>query len=210
MDKKYWNNYYYKKNGVDFPTPFASFCMEKYFSKKLEIIEIGCGNGRDSKFFAQNGLIIHSIDQSDIVINNNINQKKKTDYDQNLKYYANDFTQCLADFSNIDAVYSRFSLHSINENQQNKVFQQVFKLLKIEGLFLFECRTKKDPLFNEGESLSEDEKYTDHYRRFIDSHQVKNYLIEKVGFKLEYFVESNDLAIYNDENPVVARFVLKK
>ena len=68
MDKKYWDNYYKGKKGVDYPSPFALFCMEKYLSTKMEIIEIGCGNGRDSKFFASNKLIVHSIDLTPSVI----------------------------------------------------------------------------------------------------------------------------------------------
>ena len=51
MDKSYWNKYYSKKLGVQEPSSFAVYVL-KMMSDGDSILELGCGNGRDS-FFLQ-------------------------------------------------------------------------------------------------------------------------------------------------------------
>ena len=68
MDKSYWNKYYSKKLGVQEPSSFAVYAL-KMMSDGDSILELGCGNGRDSFFFADNGIQVFALDQSKIVIN---------------------------------------------------------------------------------------------------------------------------------------------
>ena len=72
MDKKYWNAYYEIKKQIDYPSSFANFCFDKeYLKKDMNVVEIGCGDGRDAKFFASKGISVHAIDQSKTVIQRN-------------------------------------------------------------------------------------------------------------------------------------------
>ncbi len=79
----------------------------------------------------------------------------------------------------------------------------------MDGLFLIEFRTIIDPLFKSGKKLSDFERFTDHYRRFIDGTKFLTQLIN-VGFHVKLFIEDKGLAKYYDEDPVVARCVLEK
>ena len=45
MDKKYWENYYTESKAVDFPSPFAEYCVSKDLIRNSLIVDIGCGNG---------------------------------------------------------------------------------------------------------------------------------------------------------------------
>jgi cyclopropane fatty-acyl-phospholipid synthase-like methyltransferase len=57
------------------PRDFAQKCYNDF--KKYEvkrILELGCGQERDTIFFASNGLDVHAIDSSKIAVGN-INQK---------------------------------------------------------------------------------------------------------------------------------------
>ena len=67
MDKSYWNKYYSKKLGVQEPSSFAVYVL-KMMSDGDSILELGCGNGRDSFFFAEHGIQVFALDQSEIVI----------------------------------------------------------------------------------------------------------------------------------------------
>ena len=50
---RYWD-IYYKNNNVPLePTSFAKYCLP-LIKKKSNFLELGCGNGRDSIFFARN------------------------------------------------------------------------------------------------------------------------------------------------------------
>ena len=53
----YWNGIY-KNNTITLKeSSFAQFCMQ-YLEKNYSLLDIGCGNGRDSIFFASNGIPI--------------------------------------------------------------------------------------------------------------------------------------------------------
>ena len=77
-------------------------------------------------------------------------------------------------------------------------------LLSPGGIFCIECRSINDPLARTGDVLSPDERIAGHYRRFI----VLPELLEKLqqqGFQILEQVESNGLAVFGDEDPVVIR-----
>ena len=69
MDKSYWNNYYESNADPFLNSQFSKFVLSKLVKQK-SIIDIGCGNGRDSIFFAKNEIYTYGIDQSEIAINN--------------------------------------------------------------------------------------------------------------------------------------------
>ena len=60
-----------------------------------------------------------------------------------------------------------------------------------------------------GEVISSNERSEGHYRRFIDFNELKSRLID-AGFEIEESLESNGLAIYKDDDPVVIRIIAKK
>ena len=216
MDKKefnkeirYWDNYYNSQSNVQYPTSFSKFCLEKYLKKTSIILDLGCGNGRDTFFFAENGHNAIGIDLSEVAIQSNNKRSKELNLDNLTKFVANDFTGDLSQFGKVDTVYSRFSFHTITESDAQVVIQNAFHLLKQGGLFFIECRTINDSLYKVGKKLSEFERYTDHYRRFIDGTKFL-YQIIKAGFQVRYYVEDRNFAKFNNENPVVARYVLTK
>ena len=78
-----------------------------------------------------------------------------------------------------------------------------------DGLFLLEARSIKDPMFQKGRKLSDDENCTDHYRRYLHFDKITE-KIENHGFEIVYKVESDGLAVYQDDDPVVIRVIAKK
>ena len=82
-------------------------------------------------------------------------------------------------------------------------------MLNDGGKFYVECRSTGDPLFRKGEVISSNERSEGHYRRFIDFNELKSRLID-AGFEIEESLESNGLAIYKDDDPVVIRIIAKK
>ncbi len=213
MDKNYWDKFYkYNgyKNDIQQNSSFAEFCQSNFFNnKKFRIIELGFGNGRDSIFFVKNNHNVVAIDQSNVAIDIE-KEIFSSIYKDNIILKNTDFV--LEDYCNyfdIDAFYSRFTMHSIPEEDEDIILSKVHNSLKKGGLFCIEARTIKDPLYGNGEALGKHAFYTDHYRRFIDT----NIFIKKVlnlGFKLVYFIEKDNLSIYKNDNPVLMRAILEK
>ena len=71
-DKHYWNEYYtHNPASIDNkPSEFAKYIEADYLYEKnpAHILELGCGNGRDSLFFLSKGHKIIAIDESDVAI----------------------------------------------------------------------------------------------------------------------------------------------
>ena len=63
MDKEYWENFYQKNDAPNEPSAFAQDSIS-HFPLDSQILELGCGNGRDSLFFARNGFRVFACDQS--------------------------------------------------------------------------------------------------------------------------------------------------
>ncbi len=61
--KDYWDNFYNKENVPNKPSNFSEFIL-KYIKDKKSLLDIGCGNGRDSLLFQSNGIKVISIDNS--------------------------------------------------------------------------------------------------------------------------------------------------
>ena len=148
MDYKYWNEYYKKKVAPSEPSKFAEDIL-KYLESGKKLIELGCGNGRDAIFLSNNKINVTAIDQSESSINN-LKSNASSDY---INFVADDFIETkLLETESFDYVYSRFTLHSISEEQENKLINRVYKALKKDGLLLIEVRSVKDEIFGLGES----------------------------------------------------------
>lgn len=213
MDKKYWEKYY-SEHGKDVQinqqSSFADFCNENYFhEKRLKIIDLGAGNGRDAIFFAQNNHEVIAIDQSINAINI---EKEKMQYDVSKKLIpiADDFINYdYCSVNPIDVFYSRFTLHAINKNEEDILLNKIHHHLNINGLFCAEVRTINDPIFGIGEDCGDNAFRTDHYRRFIDSQEFLNKMLQ-LDFELLFFTEQNNLSAYKDDNPVLMRSIFRK
>lgn len=193
------------------PSPFAQWCLEKHLTENSRILEFGCGNGRDSFAFMHNNLSVFAIDGSEVAIQDNIIHLESNPCDSEVCFTAMNFSylDSLKEHHNdvlskVNTVYSRFVLHAIPEKIENKILNFVTNLLPSGTAMWHEFRTTKDPLMHEGEVLSETERFTDHYRRFLDTDKFREKL-SNLGWEESYFIESNGLATFGKEDPVVAR-----
>lgn len=206
MDYQYWNNYYNKKVAPIEPSKFAKDIL-MYLEEGKELIELGCGNGRDSSLFAKYGVKVTAIDQSEQSIkdlqNNNLTNK--------IKFIADDFIKTkLLEEKTFDYVYSRFTMHSITEEEEDILLKRAYIALEENGLFFIEVRSVKDDIFGLGEEIARNTYiYNEHCRRFIVMKELVNKL-ENIGFNIVLSNEDKNYAIYKDQNPIVIRIIAKK
>ena len=206
MDKEYWEQYYTKHRTPGKPSPFAEEVI-KYLKPNTSLLELGCGNGRDTVYFSNNNINAIGIDQAV----DQIDHLNENFANENLKFICDDFTKITKLNYFFDSIYSRFTFHAISENQEDEVLNWIKKHLNQNGLFLLEVRSINDELFSEGVDVENEKnaKITSHYRRFSDFNIIKQKLLN-LGFSIVFSVEDNNLAKYKDENPVVIRIVAKR
>lgn len=198
MDKKYWNKYY-KSNYIPFEqSNFSEFVLES-LTAESSIIDIGCGNGRDSIFFAKQKLNTTGIDQSIVAIENL--KKYENEY---LKFKNLSFSELKND-DKFDYAYCRFIFHSINELEEESLLHWLINNIN-KNIFI-EARVDIDQ-----------DKYmkTNHYRRLMNVEDFSKKL-KKIGFVIESSEISNKFSLYSNNykvedikfNPMLARIVLK-
>ncbi|NVZ10747.1 class I SAM-dependent methyltransferase [Allochromatium humboldtianum] len=213
---KFWREFYARHNLRHDPSPFALWCLQSQLTAKNCILELGCGNGRDSFAFMHHGLTLLAVDGCDLAIADNIEHYNQRIPQASGQFHALNFVDLakLIELSpqaiaQTDTVYSRFVLHAIPEDIEDIVLDFCDRLLARGGRMLHEFRTIRDPLMEQGEILSPHERLTDHYRRFIDPEVFLGKLMQR-GWKVIFFTESKGLAKLGDDDPVVARVVAEK
>ena len=200
-DTSYWNGYY-QQDFIKEASPFAIFCQENFLKQPLRIIEFGSGSGRDLRFLHHAGNRITGYDTSTKAVAN-----IKAAY-PDLDIVLGDFTQ-LESSEGLDAVYSRWTLHSIDEGAADRALSWCAKNIDEGGMLMIEVRTVNDHLYGEGTPAGRNAYITDHYRRFIVPDEIRQKL-ESLGFNIQFFEEGQGFSIYKDDDPVLLRVMAKK
>lgn len=177
MNKNYWEEYYKNQKS----TPFAKFCL-KYIPINSHIVDLGCGNGRDTYFFAYNNFNVVGVDYafSPQLINK-------------AAFIKTDLKKLFKSKNKWGVTYSRFCLHSINNSL-------IVKLIEwSKGYFMAEFRVRGDkPIL-----------FKDHKRNYVDIIWLKK-LLEKNNFKILFCKTSRNYAKYNKESPLIGRVIAYK
>lgn len=121
MNEKYWKQFYNKKVAPEEPSSFAQFCLD-FIPNKYKVVDVGCGNGRDTKFFLSKGFDSIGIDREAPPEDN---------------FYLGDFLDYIP-VKEKAVYYSRFFLHSISDRD---ILQFIDKA---NGYFMAECRAEGD------------------------------------------------------------------
>jgi len=216
MDKEYWILYYNSKLSEErAPSHFAQYIIDQFLNTirhsdghRPRLIELGCGDGRDSIYFSNNNIEVIAVDQVSDVIESLKSENRNKD---SICFRCDDFTS-LNTQEMFDIVYSRFTMHSINSREQDRVLDWAYGHLSKNGLFCIEARGKNNELFKQGEKVeSEDDAYIHdhHYRRFIDVKELCNQLLE-CGFSVIYSAEKEGFAPYKGTNETYFRVIAKR
>jgi SAM-dependent methyltransferase len=130
--KSFWDIYYSKKNIIlDNPSSFAIYIYDKYIrnNTNLYIADLGCGNCRDSVFFAKRGHNIIAIDKSGVLEKSNTNIELIIDDVETI------FTR-----GPFDIIYMRWFLHAIPYSKGEIIFKNSIKSMKVGSLLCIEVR----------------------------------------------------------------------
>ena len=134
----------------------------------MEILDAGCGEGRNLHFFIKNNYKISAIDQNPAAINmlkmvsRSINSSYETD-----QFQTGDVTNLPYGNFSFDVVISNDVLHfAKNEIQFWQMFHEMIRVLKPEGLAYLKMKT----------TLQESENIPGHYEYFL----LTNNLIQQI------------------------------
>ena len=204
MDKKLLNqqSQHWEKNFSNKPEMFGfepSFSAKKAletFKKNniTNIIELGAGLGRDTIFFAQNGIYVHAIDYSLSATNIIKKRSKENNLDALIKVENYDIRKKLnCDNENFQACYSHMLFCMALTNQDLKdLNQEIFRVLKKDGFNVYTVRNHMDGDFKKGmhrgEDMYEMNGFIVHY---FSENKIKNLLDGFINISIENFDEGS-------------------
>jgi hypothetical protein len=186
-----------------FPSQFSIHVLSQLNSKHF-VVDLGAGNLRDSRFFAQQGHRVLSVDSAE----------------EYIKYLGNSlcievFSCDLGDSESLDllydkllldtkgdplVLYARFFLHVLRDCElQNFLFFVSQVLKRFKSIAFFEFRGKEDEKY--------DKIYPDHFRNYIDIESLTA-LILQLDLTIHYVIGGHGMANLNSEDPFVYRLMI--
>lgn len=152
---------------------------------RANVLELGCGGGRDAAFFAGLGSSVTAVDFSEVAIARNRTRVPSHD---RLTFTVADLADPLPFLdSTFDLVYARLSLHYFGDAVTRLLFGEIRRVLKSHGLLVFMCKSIRDPLYGRGELIEPDMfLFRDHVRHFFSEEYARACLAP--GFETESIV----------------------
>lgn len=202
-DAVYWQKAHEKyatKDWIVKPTIFATQVIN-YFPKSSYILELGCGQGQDSIYFAQRGHKVLACDLSDFALG-------KAPRNSNIEYRHLDLLEKLPFQNNtFDVVYSHLALHYFDDTRTQELFDEIYSVLKMGGVFCALTNTIDDPEVNTLTKIADEYYITQEglKKRFFSVKSMGKYTTN-----FEKILLDNHGETHKDEIKTLIRFVGRK
>ena len=204
MDKKllnqqsqHWENSFSSKPemfGFE-PSHSAKKALEIFKKNNISsIIELGAGLGRDTIFFAQNGIYVQAIDYSLSATNIIKKRSKENNLEALIKVENYDIRKKLNfDNENFQACYSHMLFCMALSNQDlEDLNKEIWRILKKDGMNIYTVRNQTDGDFKKGihrgEDMYEMNGFIVHY---FSENKIKELLDGFINVSIENFDEGS-------------------
>ena len=206
----YWANFYAHAKHAGGST-FFDFVNGRTDTPNV-VIDIGCGDGRDSVAFGASGRLVTGLDRSHVAVAYATRHVEELGLADRMRFRHADVT----DTGNLSAIlrevldgspdapvlfYLRFFLHSIPEDVQEGLLRVIDDLARPGDMFAAEFRTDQDQ--------ARKHVHRKHYRRYQNGAAFGVALREQYGFELLFEQESTGLSPYGEEDPMLYRVIAR-
>lgn len=145
MLKDYWkkiHELYSKKDWINNTTIFAQFVVG-YLPEQGKLLDLGAGQGQDSRYFAKLGYNVISTDISELALK--LSEEKAKNDGLNMEFMEVDIANKLPfEDNSFDVVYSHLALHYFTGEKTKGIFQEIFRVLKPQGILASLFNTIED------------------------------------------------------------------
>ena len=173
-EEEYWKTKWDKREieeANDFARRSFSQIKDNNFTT---LLDLGCGDGRDSLFFASEGLNVTSVDFSESGIKklNELSKEKGLE----INAIQTDIRKINFLDNSFDVIYAHLSLHYFDDEITTQIFDKLFRILKKDGLIFIKCKSVEDALYGKGEEIGKDMYKKGHIRHFFSEEYMKEKL----------------------------------
>jgi len=161
LQRQHWDDTFSRKfdffgNGPSEPAQIAAEMFKQ--EGKSKILELGCGQGRDTFFFAANGFQVNTLDYSESAIQAITEKAQAVGLSQSIIARQHDIRNPLPfEAESFDACYSHMLYcMALTTLELEFLCNEVRRVLRPGGLNLYTVRHTKDPHFGTGIHRGED------------------------------------------------------
>ena len=199
----YWDDYYASRSSVARPLPsqFATFVAGE-LTGPCRVVELGCGNGRDSIFFASYGHDVTGVDGSESAVKGCQTLAEALGVEARFLHSSIDDPELPGRLGRAGehdgqlVLYARFFVHAITDEEEKDFFALATQLTSPGDVLAVEYRTVRD---------QSGAKVTDaHYRRFVAPSSFQANALAS-GFEVTYAAEGFGFAKYKQDDAYCAR-----
>ena len=206
MKEKGWE-IVYKKHGDLYPKIIPR--IKKYAKifrkhKYKKILDLGCGTGRNTLFFAQEGFLVYALDASKTGVAISKKKAKKLGL-HSINYKVADMKHTSYLNNYFDAIICIFVLsHGLLKDNQEAV-DEIYRILKPKGMLVTEFMSVKDASYGRGKKIEantflggmEDDKHMAHH--YFSRKEIKQILYKFSQFKIKPTTYFNEMKAFDVE-----------
>ena len=206
--RDYWSSFYggpESERVPDEPSQFAAWVAERD-DAATTLVDLGCGNGRDSLWFARSGRSVLGVDFAPPALREAKGKAKKDGLDARFEVFnLYDLRHALVlgarlAHSGPCSVYARFLPHAVEDDARHNLWRVAQMALARGGRMFLEFRV-------EGGQPRE-YAFGDHWRNPLRPEVVAEELARYGGHVVER-VEGRGLAPFEGEDPLICRLVVE-
>jgi len=117
----------------------------KHFPKTGKALDLGAGQGQDSRYLAKQGYSVVSVDFSGYALKINKQRAEKEGLDYQIKNIDLNKGKLPFEDNSFDVVYSNLSLHYFTGHVTKEIFSEIARVLKPEGVLAMLANSLDDP-----------------------------------------------------------------
>ncbi|WP_170408113.1 class I SAM-dependent methyltransferase [Ruegeria arenilitoris] len=206
--RDFWNQFYESSAEsweLSLPSQFAAFVANE-IDRKAHVVDIGCGNARDSFFFSRHGFLVTGLDASEVAVAS-AREHTKTQGGDGLEFAITNLKDGMVQqvLSNRRAkavcIYARFFLHAITDDEEDSLIDALHEGCQPGDIVAFEYRTLAD--------RDTTKVAPPHFRRYLCAAELDEKM-KQFQFTKRYGVEGVGFAKYKAEDAIVARAIYEK
>jgi SAM-dependent methyltransferase len=206
---KHWGDFYRSRTSARVPTtpsPFATWVADR-LEPRQHVLDVGCGNGRDSVYFAEQGHRVTALDGTSRA--RRLARRLATEHSVRVRpqeLNLNDLFSALtsgARFAHLKhppEIYARFLLDAVEADTRQTFFRWAQMIQRRGGTTFLEFRTWQGTLRAKA--------FPFHYRTLLDPSRVVAE-IERYGGTVVHREQGVGLAPFENENPRICRLIVR-
>lgn len=208
--KDFWkktHEIYSTKSWINNTTIFAEFVVS-YLPRLGKLLDLGAGQGQDSRYFAKLGYDVTSVDISGLALK--LSEKIAERARLNIKFIELDIADTLPfEDNSFDVIYSHLALHYFTDEKTRAIFREINRVLKPQGVLACLLNTIEDPEIIDAKYKLIEKNYYQSSEGLLKKYFSVDYLNDVISGLFTPIVLDNKGETYKDEIKSLIRFIGK-